>query len=145
MLFISIFICGVSDYRNWFLEHFFTFFVFLIAIIEFKKYCVHWRELTLKLKWIALFSTQGRSASRLKSVNVKSSPGDNVCLIIRYLIIWDLSEWISVIHRTVYEGDILSIDCVIFFYLSSSLRNYLIYLVTICLKIATLNKLVLYN
>ena len=82
--------------------------------------------------------------SRFKPVIVESSQGESVCLIIRTLIIRDLTDSISLTHGIVLtpERDVFSRDCY-FLCVLSFVNNYLIQSVTKWQKIVILRKSVL--
>ena len=77
-----------------------------------------------------MFSFHGSSFSRFKSVIVEYSQGESIYLVIRALVIRDLTDSISLTYGVVLvpERDIFSRDCNFFLYVLSFVNNYLIQL-----------------
>lgn len=64
----------------------------------------------MKQKWTVMFF-HGSSFSRLKPVIVEYSQGESIYLMIRALVIRDLTDSISLAYGVVPERDIFSRDC----------------------------------
>lgn len=62
-----------------------------------------------------MFSIHGNTVSKFKPVIVKKSQRKSVCLIIRALIIWDLTDSVSLTQRIVPERERYSAEIVFYF------------------------------
>lgn len=88
-----------------------------------------------------MFSFHGSSFSRFKPVTVEYSQGESVYLMIRALVIRDLTDSISLTYGIVPERDTFSRDCNFFLYVLSFVSNYLIQSVTEWQKVVILRKI----
>ena len=121
---ISVFVHGVSDYT----ELLFRMSLYLLCLPHLNNLMLKKKQkqkltnpnsrnlcplkrTALKRKWTVMFSFHGSSFSRFKPVIVEYSQGESVYLMIRALVIRDLTDSISVTYGIVPERDIFSRDC----------------------------------